>query len=157
MTIRLTSFCLALALTLPATAEIYRWRDEQGKLHFSDTAPSQRLPAEKIELQRLNTADPVPVPIYTSARPASAPEAQTNTGQTHDALQAFCVEGEKRYDDLTRVYRNAKSGKENRKRLVLIDENGPITRRAQNAHAETLREHYNAQGCKILPKPNLKL
>jgi len=41
---------LALSFCLPAWAQVYQWRDAEGKLHFTDTPPPQSL---KVEEQRL--------------------------------------------------------------------------------------------------------
>lgn len=46
MRYRLISFCLALTLSFGCFAvELYRWKDENGRIHFSDKPP----PKEKIE------------------------------------------------------------------------------------------------------------
>ncbi|WP_138435727.1 DUF4124 domain-containing protein [Marinobacter shengliensis] len=37
--IKALPFCLCLFLSLPAQAEIYRWTDANGSIHFSDTPP----------------------------------------------------------------------------------------------------------------------
>ena len=39
-TLALSLLCVALAT--PATAEIYRWTDANGAIHFSDTPPKQK-------------------------------------------------------------------------------------------------------------------
>ena len=37
--IKALPFCLSLFISLPAQAEIYRWTDANGSIHFSDTPP----------------------------------------------------------------------------------------------------------------------
>ena len=41
-------YCIALTigllLALPAQAEVYKWTDEQGRVHFSDKPPSEDTP-----------------------------------------------------------------------------------------------------------------
>lgn len=32
---------LAIVLSLPASAQVYQWRDEQGRVHFTDTPPPE--------------------------------------------------------------------------------------------------------------------
>lgn len=39
MTIRTIALTLAMLLTLPATAELYRWTDADGRTHYSDRKP----------------------------------------------------------------------------------------------------------------------
>lgn len=50
-----SAILLAGLLVLPATAEVYQWRDADGKVHFSDKKPQTR-PAQVISasLQPLN-------------------------------------------------------------------------------------------------------
>ena len=36
---RLAIACLTLSLALPAVAQVYRWVDKDGKVHYSDKAP----------------------------------------------------------------------------------------------------------------------
>ncbi len=40
---------LLAAVAMPATAEVYRWRDAQGGVHYGDAPPEDR-PAERLEL-----------------------------------------------------------------------------------------------------------
>lgn len=42
-------FVIGVAATCSATAEIYKWVDEDGNVHFSDSAPEEATPAERIE------------------------------------------------------------------------------------------------------------
>lgn len=53
---------LALALAAPAWAEIYKWTDAEGNVHFSDEAPDG---AQKIELEPLPTMN-LPMPTRLS-------------------------------------------------------------------------------------------
>lgn len=46
-------------LALPVTADVYKWRDENGKLHFGDKPPTGNSKAEKLDIkQRSNTGNP---------------------------------------------------------------------------------------------------
>ncbi|MBR0565197.1 DUF4124 domain-containing protein [Azoarcus sp. L1K30] len=59
---------LALLAALPASAEIYKWKDADGKVHFSDTPP----PSGAVKTIR-------------EAAPASARPAGTQDGKSADA------------------------------------------------------------------------
>ncbi len=62
---------LVLALlAMSVRAEIYQWRDAQGRIHFGDKpAPHQK--AEPVDLEPLNTMTPVAVPkdLFTPKQP----------------------------------------------------------------------------------------
>lgn len=48
---RYVLFLLALSFALPAAAELYRWTDAQGHVHYSDSPP----PANIKQMKRINT------------------------------------------------------------------------------------------------------
>lgn len=47
-----------IAFSSSVLAEIYQWRDENGKVHFSDSPPPE-VNAEKKELDTINVGDSV--------------------------------------------------------------------------------------------------
>jgi hypothetical protein len=51
---RILSTLLLLAVAAPATAELYRWTDANGRVHFSDTPPGK----QKAEVLRAPVATP---------------------------------------------------------------------------------------------------
>lgn len=55
---------LCVALATPATAEIYRWTDANGAIHFSDTPPKQQRHAS------VTVQPPVTVPMSENIRQA---------------------------------------------------------------------------------------
>ncbi|MDP2809404.1 MAG: DUF4124 domain-containing protein [Rhodocyclaceae bacterium] len=55
--LRALAACLAIFAGPAAAGEVYRWVDEQGKTHFSDTPPIQRK-AEKIEIRPVMPSSP---------------------------------------------------------------------------------------------------
>ena len=70
MTRNLTLIVLALCAT-GAAAEVYSWKDAEGKTHFSDTPPAGKEPSLKtITLPPAGTAAPTP---STAPRPKTAP------------------------------------------------------------------------------------
>lgn len=51
-------FCILFVVAVPAGGEIYRWKDESGKLHFSDKPP--HVETEKISLFPNDGIKPLP-------------------------------------------------------------------------------------------------
>ncbi len=70
------SALLALAIAAPASAEIYRWVDSSGRVHFGDQpprdvnrvqqVPSQPMPESTDAAKLRETADKKPVTLYTT-------------------------------------------------------------------------------------------
>lgn len=61
----LLALILSLFFTGEASAEIYRWVDENGKTHFSDTPPPDGETAAKRYVPPAANVDSTPVPTYT--------------------------------------------------------------------------------------------
>lgn len=55
----LTLFAAAL-LALPAAAEMYRWVDKDGRVHYSDQPPPATIKQQKQMKQRVRPAGPTP-------------------------------------------------------------------------------------------------
>jgi glutaredoxin len=77
---RIAVLLLALVFAAPAAAELYRWTDSQGRVHYSDLPP----PANIKKLKRIatpgaNTGEPAqarpPVVLYTSNCGATCEQA----------------------------------------------------------------------------------
>lgn len=64
--------CLAaIALSLPLQAEVYKYKDDQGRTVYSDTRPPKDRPYETVELRSINRQAPVtPQRQPTPNRPA---------------------------------------------------------------------------------------
>ncbi|MFL6564979.1 MAG: DUF4124 domain-containing protein [Burkholderiales bacterium] len=43
--------CVILLLALPAAAEVYRWVDEKGTVHYSNEAPPKGVKATKVDIE----------------------------------------------------------------------------------------------------------
>ena len=75
---RILSLLLVILLALPAAAEIYQWRDDQGRLHFGDK-PARNANAKPVALEQINTMTPVYVPqdqFNASSPDRSTPHAR---------------------------------------------------------------------------------
>ncbi|MCG7198495.1 DUF4124 domain-containing protein [Marinobacter pelagius] len=68
---------LCLLLTTPVQAEVYRWTDATGSIHFSDKPP-ERLPHTELELR-----NPVTVPMADNLR------RSRNISATRDEVQSM--------------------------------------------------------------------
>jgi glutaredoxin len=75
---RLTFFLLAVIFALPAAAELYRWTDAQGHVHYSDTPP----PPSIKEIKHINVpsaSEPAksgpPVTLYSGNCGATCDQA----------------------------------------------------------------------------------
>ena len=68
--IRSTVIAIALFAALPALAQIYSWKDKDGKVHYGDTPPPT---GEVNQIRAAPAAKPAPVP---------APESTGATGAT---------------------------------------------------------------------------
>ncbi|MDR1461531.1 MAG: DUF4124 domain-containing protein [Azoarcus sp.] len=69
--VRFAIFALALASSLPASAEIYKWTDKDGQTHFSDIPPSQA------EAETLN----LPAPPRSRSANTQEDAAQENAAE----------------------------------------------------------------------------
>ena len=67
----------AVALALPASAEIYRWTDSSGDTHFGSNPPAG-VDANPVSTNRTNTID-------TGSSPAQGEERATDDGRTQTA------------------------------------------------------------------------
>lgn len=147
---------IAIPIILPSVsaAEIYRWRDANGKLHFSDKAPEQAK-AENVSLPDINRADAVkirrkPTPIDTRYSNTSDDDPQVLADANR---QKVCDNAAQYYERLTRgINHNASST-----RIVLQQDGETLSRREQNQYAERMRLNYNRQGCAIPQAENLRL
>ena len=52
-----TALATLLLVAAPAGAELYKWVDDDGTVHFSDRAPDEG--AERVELEPINSVAPV--------------------------------------------------------------------------------------------------
>jgi hypothetical protein len=140
---------LALALLLlivlawggNTQAEIYQWRDDNGRLHFSDEPPpSAGIDASKVELQ--------PISGYTSAPEhkqglSSSSSSSTSSGSASKAARAARVAAEQkrkalqqqRCDKYRRLYRNTSKS-------LTSDINYAVkTRDKKNTYRDKIREY----------------
>ncbi|MFN0038732.1 MAG: DUF4124 domain-containing protein [Burkholderiales bacterium] len=66
---------LAVCLPFPAGAELYKWVDQDGKVHYSDAPPPNRK-SNRIELKNNSISGPPVVPEIRSTPPVAAATAE---------------------------------------------------------------------------------
>ena len=98
-------------LVLPVYAEVYQWRDEQGRVHFGDRPPqNSALPAAKVEPTSTNLYSPA-IPLSSPGPGRSAAEVRQMREQRaasvareearEAARQQRCQKARQRYDKLS--------------------------------------------------------
>jgi hypothetical protein len=75
-----STIALALLLMAPlASAQVYKWKDASGTVHYSETPP----PSSAIKFKEVKpTTEVPPTPAASTAAPAAAPVAQQPTTTT---------------------------------------------------------------------------
>lgn len=109
---------LSLFLTAPAMAELYQWKDESGRVHFSDKKPGNS--------KQINTLQ-----APAAQRPSGRTAATENSGSSDTSPQ----ERQKR---LLHVIQQETDQKEQAKRVA--EEN----RRKKESECQMLREHQSS-------------
>ncbi|WP_137821695.1 DUF4124 domain-containing protein [Pseudomonas sp. D(2018)] len=80
---------LALLLAQPLAAQVYQWRDADGKVHFTDTPPPQSRAVENDHLQ-VNSMDAVPIAQPEPVAEAEPQARSLNPGQLHQKGMQQC-------------------------------------------------------------------
>jgi len=68
---KLSMLMAAGLLSLPASSQLYKWTDEQGRIHYSDKAPDKGN-AKKIEIKINSYSGPAAVSSLGKAAPGAA-------------------------------------------------------------------------------------
>ena len=71
-TIRCIFLITLCALALPATAQVYKWVDKDGKVHYTSQKPPD-VKAEELEIKSANSLGAAATPATTPQAPAAAP------------------------------------------------------------------------------------
>lgn len=114
--------CLLALLATPATAELYQWKDENGRVHFSDTKPGS---ANATTLQ---------------APAAQRPSGNKSGGDSHAAGNGTMPgnSAQERQQRLLQVMKQEAEQKEQLKRTA------EQKRQQQEAECRQLREHQSS-------------
>lgn len=141
-----------VVISQQAHSEIFKWVDENGKVHFSDQPnPNEEKKAEKVELSEPNSFENVTPPIFYDSS-NSRKSSQSNNNQNRASVEE-CENAELRYRDLTTVTRRGRVLDS----TALAKEGKTLSRKEQNKLAEQYRIKMNKRGCSILQMENIKL
>lgn len=125
---------LSLLAAAAAAGDLYRWVDEEGKVHFGDRPPSQA-EAENIEseLPPINSAD--------GGTPQTAPRQQARLQQEYESRHQR--EQQQRQQQMARACHNARRQlRILQGRVAFVDGNGEevkMTERERQRQAEQLQ------------------
>ena len=150
-----TVILLISAVYQPAAAsEVYRWVDENGKVHFSDSAnkslieqkKQQAIEAEAIELKPVNSADPSDSFSETyshmkedAQRKKLAAEKAQQTQEQKNTVNDNCKEWLATYNSY---------GNRHNTITYMVDDNGKsLSEKQQQAELEKMRRQLVALGC----------
>lgn len=135
--------------------EVYRWVDENGKVHFSDSAnkslieqkKKQAIKAEAVELKPVNSADPSDsfADYYSNEKEAKHAK-QLAAEQARRQAQA---EQHHQQKDCARWLADYNSyGNRNNTITYMVDDNGKaLTEKQQQKELERMRQQLVALGC----------
>ncbi|MFC5696417.1 DUF4124 domain-containing protein [Pseudomonas sp. GCM10022186] len=88
---RIVLATLAVSLAQPLAAQVYQWRDADGKLHFTDTPPPQ---SRSVETQHLQVKGPDAGPAKPDGPPSAAvsevAQRSPDAGQLHQKGSQQC-------------------------------------------------------------------
>lgn len=145
----------SLSASFSYAVEVYRWVDENGKVHFSDAAhkslheqkAKQTVEAEAVELPPINSADPSDSfsEVYSQQKEAEQKEkreaalAQRQAQLERQRLQKHCAKWLAEYN----AY-----GNRNNTITYMAHENGkPFTEKEQQRELEKMRQQLVSLGC----------
>ena len=150
------AFILLIALNQQGLAsEVYRWVDENGKVHYSDSAnksliqqkKKQTIKAEAVELPPVNNADPSDSfsEFYSHSKEAEQNEKLENIQAQHNAL----AEKEHRDNNCAHWLATYNSyGNRHNTITYMVDDNGKSpTEKQQQKELEKMRRQLVALGC----------
>lgn len=99
---RLALVFLTLLATSAAFAQVYQWRDEQGKVHFTDTPPpeSRNVTEQKLQVNTIQGLDDSEVQRTSSRKMFEDDEEELNPGQLHQKGMVQCAAAIRRMPSL---------------------------------------------------------
>ena len=130
--------------------EIYRWVDENGKVHYSDKtnkrlqeqAKEKAIEASTVEVGAVNSADEPDSfkRVYKSMANQQAYENRKKQDQYYAELQKYCAEFKAEIESY---------GLRGNTLTYMVDENGEsLTEIEQQKELERMRRQYRNRGCR---------
>lgn len=133
-------------------SEIFKWVDENGKVHYSDQPhPDDEQKSEKVEIKDPNSFETKKSQTYYR-RELSRKNTQNHNKQNQLSPEQ-CKAAQEEYTELTTAKRRGRVIESK----ALVQDGKTMSRRAQNNLAEKYRIKMNKQGCNIAQTENMKL
>lgn len=133
-----------LALALPAWAELYKWVDANGKVHYSDQPPPPEIKQPKtIQAPRTPQRAPAPAPEGQSEAPAAnTPKTAAEQEMEFRKRRVEAAEAEaKRQQEAQAAAEKQRNCDQARNRVALLQTGGRITRAGPNGEQNYLGDN----------------
>ena len=113
------SLLIALTLglaALPASAQMYKWVDESGKVQYSDKPPPSNLKAEKLRKPSTASSTPAPIDAKGGAAKDAAKAGPKTTAEQEQAFRKRQIEASKAEQEESQKQAQAREKQENCRR-----------------------------------------
>ena len=124
----------ALLVALAANAQVYEWKDDKGKTHYSDKPPVTTAPARKL-------ADPAPGAVASPAQPSTAERELDFRKRQKDAQD----KAEKDRQQQTAAKEKTEACEAARRQLELLESGERIVQRDANGERAYLDDAQRQQ------------
>ncbi|MFH1605210.1 MAG: DUF4124 domain-containing protein [Pseudomonadota bacterium] len=111
------AIALTLCLVLPASAQMYKWVDENGKVHYSDKPPPSNIKIEK--LRRTVTSAPAPSEVKGGAAKDAAKAGPMTLIEQDQAFRKRQQEAAKAEQEAAQKQAQAREREQNCKRAKI--------------------------------------
>jgi molecular chaperone GrpE (heat shock protein) len=100
---RLSMLFVFLIMPLAAIAQMFKWTDEQGKVHYSDKPPAGKTEVKKVAPAALPATDPATARQALAEREMEARKKQKETKEAADKAEKAKAESEERKENCSRA------------------------------------------------------
>ncbi len=107
---------LALCMALPASAQMYKWVDADGKVKYSDTPPPSNIKTEKLRIPAHAASAPAPGEAKGGTAKDTAKGRPKTTAEQEQAFRKRQAEAAKGQQEQTRKETEARDRAENCRR-----------------------------------------
>lgn len=131
---------IGLAMGASAAAEIYKWRDEQGVMRYSDRPPAALQYTEiSQQLPDLNEMEPGPLPAVAGPRPAQSASQSRPSGNSNRSVSVSVQQKQ------CQGYRQALEQVQRQLRAGYSNERGNSLRKRRRTLSEKLYRQCHSQ------------
>ena len=135
-----TSLCLLFLMFvgMPAHAQLYKWVDEQGKIHYSDTPPVEKSKSEK----KLDIPNQPGTPSANSGNSKSWQEREQEFQKRRTTADEAAAKKQKEEQDAQTKRENCAKAKQN---LSQLESNAPVYTYNEQSGRSYLDEKQRAE------------